>query len=197
MEKLQPKGHLEIWKIYEDGTEELHFTENNVITSGMGVGLSHLFGGVGAKNFSDYQILNFSVGSGGDVDDYGVSTFALTTPKLPHEYRTAGSELIVENLYTIGNNADSPHAEITSASSCLVRIPYSNIQKVTATSVRFNLTIDANSLVNQTINEVGLFMRNPRGNTPHPNPILVAYRPFTALSKVNTFALLLKWTLSF
>ena len=71
-----------------------------------------------------------------------------------------------------------------------------NIQKITDSSVRFNLIIDPYSLLNITINEVGLFMRNPRGNDT-PNPILVAYRPFTSLAKTSTFTLILKWTISF
>tara|TARA_R100001377_G_C3184385_1_gene107950 strand:+ start:561 stop:1133 length:573 start_codon:yes stop_codon:yes gene_type:complete len=190
MEKIiQPKGNLEIWKVYDDGTEELHFEEHNVIVSGMGVGLSFLFAGSGSVNMRDFQILNFQVGSAGDVNDYGVSTYKLNTPFLHPEYLTAGSEMLLENLYTI-------HNDVVSTSSTLVRLPYSNIQKVTDTSVRFNLPIDKNSLTGETISEVGLFMRNPRGKAL-PNPILVAYRPFTSLTKLSTFALLLKWTISF
>ncbi len=79
-----------------------------------------------------------------------------------------------------------------------VRVPFSNIQKVTPHSVRFTLLLDkntANGLANN-LDEVGLFMRNPRGlNTP--SPILVAYRPFTSLKKTSTFSLLFKWTLTF
>tara|TARA_R100000008_G_C3542791_1_gene145762 strand:- start:190 stop:759 length:570 start_codon:yes stop_codon:yes gene_type:complete len=189
MDTLQPVGNLEIWKIYEDGTEELHFEEHNVITSGMGVGLAHLFSGSGAGSINDFQVLNFQVGSGGTTTDYGVSTFQLKTPVSRSDYLTTGSTLLTENLYTIKNGS-------VATSSTLVRIPYSNIQKVTNTAVRFNLVVDQNSLVNKSINEVGLFMRNPRGNNP-PNPILVAYRPFTSLTKTSTFALILKWTISF
>ena len=43
MEKVKAKGNLEVWKVYDDGSEELHFSEHNVITSGMGVGLAHMF----------------------------------------------------------------------------------------------------------------------------------------------------------
>jgi len=189
MDNLQPKGNLEIWKIYEDGTEELHFAEHNVITSGLGIGLTHLFTGSGAGNINDYQVLNFQIGSGGTPTDYGVSTFELKTPATRAEYLTAGSEVLVEDLYTIKNTS-------VAASSTLVRIPFSNIQKITNSSVRFNLVIDSYTLLNKVINEVGLFMRNPRGNDP-PNPILIAYRPFTSLTKTSTFSLILKWTISF
>ena len=32
MDKFKPRGFLEVIKLYEDGSEEVHFTENNVIT---------------------------------------------------------------------------------------------------------------------------------------------------------------------
>jgi len=189
MDTLQPKGNLEIWKLYEDGTEELHFCEHNVITSGMGIGLAYLFTGSGAGNLSNFQVLNFQIGSGGTTTDYGVSTYELKTPVSRADYLTTGSELLVEDLYTIKGTS-------LAASSTLVRIPFSNIQKVTDSSVRFNLVIDSYSLLDKEINEVGLFMRNPRGN-PQTNPMLVAYRPFTSLTKTSTFTLILKWTISF
>ena len=31
------KGHLEIYKVYKDGQEELYWEDDNVIVSGMGV----------------------------------------------------------------------------------------------------------------------------------------------------------------
>ena len=191
MDKVNVKGNLEIWKRYNDGTEELHFSEHNVITSGMGVGLAHLFGASGSGDVGDYQIINFQLGTGGDPSDYGVSTFELNTPLSVAAIQTTGSELLVEELKTIKNGV------ITAGTTPLIRLPYSNIQKGTPTSVRFNLVIDPHSLNDSEVDEVGLFMRNPRGHGDGPNPILVAYRPFTSLSKTSTFSLILKWTLSF
>jgi len=189
MENLKAKGDLEIWKIHEDGTEELHFSEHNVITSGMGVGMAHLFTGSGAGKISDYQVLNFQVGTGGDVTDYGVSTYSLKTPAGTAAYLTAGSDLLIESLPPLKDGT-------VATSEYFVRIPFSNIQKVSSNAVRFNLVVDAYSLVGTTLNEVGLFMRNPRG-LASPSPILVAYRPFTSLKKTSTFTLVLKWTISF
>ena len=45
-ERFDASGYLEVWKVYDDGTKELHFSDHNVITSGMGVGLAYLFAGV-------------------------------------------------------------------------------------------------------------------------------------------------------
>jgi hypothetical protein len=191
MEKVKAKGNLEVWKVYDDGTEELHFSEQNVITSGMGVGLAHLFSGSGSGDIGDFQIVNFQLGTAGDVNNYGVSSFKLNTAVSKANIQTTGSELLVEDLFPIENGV------VLGSTKPFVRIPFSNIQKVTATSVRFNLIVDKNSAVDQTINEIGLFMRNPRGSASDPHPILVAYRPFTSLTKTSTFSLLFKWTISF
>jgi hypothetical protein len=194
MSKLKPVGHLQVIKVYEDGSEEVHFDEQNVIVSGMGVGLAHLFAGSGASNIRDFQVLNFQVGTGGSTaaGTYGYWTFKLTTPISEANYESAGSESLVENLEPIENGVK------TSSTKAFVRIPYSNIQKVRPTTVRFNLILDRNTAngLSTEIDEVGLFMRNPRGlNTP--SPILVAYRPFTGLTKTSTFSLLFKWTITF
>lgn len=194
MDTLKPTGHLEVWKIFEDGEEELHFEEKNVITSGMGVGLSYLFAGSGGSQISEFQILNFQLGVGGNTNNYGVSSQGLTTPLTAAQYSedaTTGSEVLIESLTPLVNDT----AQVAQA---FVRIPFSNIQRVTPTSVRFNLVIDsntANDLANG-VNEAGLYMRNPTGASAH-SPILVAYRPFTGLTKTSTFSLLLKWTLTF
>jgi len=193
MDKFKPKGYLEIIKIYEDGSEEVHFSENNVVTSGMGVGLTHLFSGSGGGTISDYQIINFQVGTGGDINNYSSSSFKLTTPLILAEVVSTGSEALTEDLYPIQNGI------IKGTTENFVRIPFSNLQKVTPTTVRFNLILDrytANGLSTE-LDEIGLFMRNPAGITTSPCPILVAYRPFTGLKKTSTFALLFKWTINF
>ena len=195
MEKFKPKGHLEIIKIYDDGHEEVHFSESNVITSGLGVGLSHLFAGSGGGTISDFQILNFQVGTGGNINSYGTSSFKLNTPLTggtTSEYLTIGSEALVEDLYPIQNRA------IKASTEGFVRTAFSNIQKVTSNSVRFNLILDrytANGLATE-LDEIGMFMRNPRGLST-PSPILVTYRPFTGLKKTSYFSLLFKWTINF
>jgi hypothetical protein len=191
MDKFKPRGFLEVIKVYEDGSEEVHFSENNVITSGMGVGLSHLFSGSGADTVSDFQVLNFQVGTGGDITDYGVSSHKINTPLTEAQYISTGSETLIEALKPIQDGT------VKASTESMVRLPFSNIQKVTPTSVRFNLLLDRYTANQETeLDEVGLFMRNPRGlNTP--SPILVAYRPFSGIRKTSTFSLLFKWTLHF
>jgi len=188
---MEPTGHLQIFKVYEDGKEELYFDDANIITSGMGVGFSHLFAGSGSDNIIDYQIRNFLVGSGGlDSTDYGVSTYKLKNGVSGSADWGSDTDLITENLYPIENGV------VMTTTASFARIRFSNIQKVTNTSVRYTLVLDRGTLNGSYINEVGLFMRNPRGNAVI-NPILVAYRLFTEITKTSDFSLIFRWTLQF
>jgi len=191
IQPMKPTGHLQIFKRYEDGSEELHFDEQNIITSGMGVGLSHLFAASGASSVADFQIRHFLVGSGGDYNDYGVSTFKLQTPVITSVTWGANSNLIIDSYNPIENGS------ILVDTRPFARIMFSNINKVTNTSVRYTLVLDRNTLNGKYINEVGLYMRNPRGSDPSPNPILVTYRPFSEITKTSEFSLIFRWTLQF
>lgn len=187
---MKPTGHLVVSKLYDGGREEVIFDEQNVITSGMGVGFSHLFAASGATSITDYQILNFAIGSGGDPNDYGVSTYQLQDALLADDYGSGG--LIVEEWAPIENGS------VAGANVALPRIKFSNIHRVTDTSVRFTLVVDRDSCndLSYDLDEVGLFIRNPRGLNP-PSPILCAYRPFTPIRKTSAFSLLFRWTLTF
>jgi len=187
---LTPTGHLQIFKLYENGEEEIVFDDHNIITSGMGVGFSHLFAASGGTQITDYQILNFLVGSGGSFTNYGVSTYNLTSPVTIADSWGDDTTLFIETLYTLENGfaAAGPHP--------LARIRFSNIHKVTNTSVRYTLVLDRATLVNASLSEVGLYMRNPHGQSP-VIPILVAYRPFTSITKTSDFSLIFRWTLQF
>ena len=188
--ELNPVGHLQIFKLYENGEEELVFEENNVITSGMGVGFSHLFSASGGLIITDYQILNFLIGSAGDYNDYGTSTYKLQSPVLAPNDWGSDTGLALEEYYTIESGVK------TGSLLPLARIRFSNIHKVTSTSVRYTLVLDRNTLDTAAINEIGLYMRNPRGLAP-PSPILVAYRPFTNIVKTSDFSLIFRWTIQF
>jgi len=190
---LSPTGYLEVWKVYPDGERELYWEDNNVITSGLGVGLAHLFSGSGSNNIVDYQILNFQVGTSGNESNFGASTFELSGPLTLAEYQTVGSELLIEDFNPIANGV------VDGTTRSFPRILYTNIHKVNPTCVRFTLVIDrysANDISPTTLelNEIGLFMRNPRGLTP-PSPILVAYRPHTGIRKTSAFSLVYRWSI--
>lgn len=198
---FNPVGEIEIWKQYADGEMELHYEDHNVITSGLGLGFAYLYAGSGAvTTIENFQITNFQVGAKGSFDDYGSSTNGLAGPLSGNSY--AGGELVLEE----GNILKSTAVTTDDAGDLFkfVRIPYSNIHKITPTSVRYTLVVDQNSCnnlqhsnsTNMLLNEVGLFMRNPNG-FEIPARLIAAYRPFSPIYKTNNFALIFKWTLRF
>jgi|ETNvirenome_6_85_1030632.scaffolds.fasta_scaffold00015_80 hypothetical protein len=200
---FNPVGEIEVWKMYEDGREpELHFSDHNVITSGMGVALASLYSGSGSQTISDYQILSYQLGYSGAITNpysYGTSSTQLINPLKTSQYVTAGSQLVVEERNILINGVSTAQQQVG-----FVSIPYSNIQRVTPTSVRYTLVIDKNSCLGLTdteglkaeLNEVGLLMYNPLNINPTTS-VLVAYRPFTPIYKTGSFALVIKWTLTF
>lgn len=186
-DKLNIRGHLEIIKVYSDGKEETHWADHNVIVSGMGVGLAYLFSNLGSSSILDYQIKYVQLGVSGSID-YGVSTYKLTS-SLPDNYLTNTTlPYSVHNQYQ--NGATIPD-------EAYIIIPAHNIQRASPTSVRFNIVIPEEALnINTPFNEIGLFMKNPRGQATTES-ILVAYRYFTSLEKTSDFSILFRWTLHF
>lgn len=187
--KLTPTGHLTIKKVYRDGTEEVAWDEHNVITSGMGVALSHLFSASGSTAIDGFQIGHWQVGTSGDINDYGASTYALTNALTEAEYG-ANTGVVVDTYAAIENGA-------LGVNKSFANVRYSNIHRLSKTAVRFTLVLDDQSAnVQDELTEVGLFMNNPRGTTPAA-PILVAYRPFAGIKKTDAFSLVFLWTLQF
>ena len=191
---FSPTGHLTVYKVYPDEREdELVFSEHNTITSGLSVGLSILFADQGSQSITDYQIRWFQLGVDGDVDDYGVSTSLLGSAiESEGYYNSAGSKLIVETHKLLARG-------VSLNNRVFAEIPFYAIQKTGPKSIRFTIGVDRNSC-NTTppldLNEIGLFMSNPRGLTPLES-ILVAYRPHSVITKTSDFGLLYKWEINF
>jgi len=185
-----PKGHLQIYKVYPDHSRELVWDESNTITSGMGVGLSHLFSTSGSRHIDSYQIVNFAIGVSGDLNDYGASTYKLVSPITTTQYGP-NPGVNLESFYPIENGSISTNL------TTFGRIKYNNIHKVNKTSVRFTIVLDQETCNTvEQLSEIGLFMRNPRGVSPE-SPILVAYRPFIPLTKTRDYSLIFVWTIQF
>ena len=189
-EKFDPSGFLEIWKVYDNGKAELHYSDNNIVTSGMGVGLAYLFAGSGSNNILDYQITRFQVGTSAGVQD--ASTFKLASAL--EEITDYGGSA---DIQTISQN-QIENGVIPNSSNPFAIIPFHHIHKVGSTSVKFNLVLNKNSGngISAPLQEVGLFMNNPTGVDPAA-AILVAYRTFTSIQKTTEFSLIFKWTISF
>tara|TARA_R110000824_G_scaffold388900_2_gene584665 strand:+ start:515 stop:1102 length:588 start_codon:yes stop_codon:yes gene_type:complete len=189
---LDVSGHLEIFKIFSDGTEEQVFDDHNVITSGMGVGLAMLFAGQGSSTVEDFQIRYFQVGSGAptsyDYTQIGLGGYQKTVA----EY---GNNVVISNhKRMLAEGGSSPSNEI------FLLIPDNVIKKSSSTSVTYVLYLPEDATFGQDLNEIGLFMSNPLAilipGQSRRSP-LVAYRTFNNIKKTNQFSLVFKWKLSF
>jgi hypothetical protein len=201
---INVSGHLEIYKVYENGDEELFFDEANTITSGMGVGLGLLYAGSGADSIDNFQIRYFQLGVGGDdrLESYGVSeTFlasALGQVNGTSDYNSSQDSVVPIETHQLmdwdgGALLDSEgERELWN----FALISDNAIKRVDLNSVTYILYVDRNSCNNLTLNEVGLFMKNPLGNATYRSN-LVAYRPFANVEKTDDFSLIFKWTLNF
>jgi hypothetical protein len=204
---LDVSGHLEIYKVYEDGLEEKVFDDANTITSGMGVGLGLLYAGSGAADITNFQIRYFQLGTLGNtkLTNYGVSEVSLVS---------ALGQVAGEADYQSGPDSNLPlmaHElmDWNGAAKSTTKGTYGNtwffplisdnsIKRVDLNSVTYILYVgrDACNNLGTSLNEVGLFMQNPLGVDPNRSQ-LCAYRPFNNILKTDDFALVFKWTLNF
>ncbi len=186
-EILQASGNLEIVKIYSNGTEELVFSDHNIITSGFGVNLGLMFAGSGSDNVRDHQIRWFIIGSG------------TNNPVTANINSLSANSPMPENVpFTLRYLTDSTGGLLGSQVS-MCPIPNSSIKRTGKTSVTYYLLLpnrESNG-ASQEISEVGLCVDKPYkkfGITDRT--LLVAYRTFPTISKTNDFSLLFKWTIS-
>lgn len=195
-EQLGMKGHLTIHKIV-NGEEDLIYDEDNVIVSGFGWALAHLYGLAGSTRLPDYQIDRFQLGVSGNSSNQVASTYQLSGPLSSiEEYTTVGDS----NLNAVEADQYLNNSTITSYFS---KIPYNKVTRIDERSVRYTIFIDEDSCNNLTrdgneapLNEIGLFIKNPRGAATDES-VLVAYRYFSNITKTSDFGLVFRWTISF
>lgn len=182
------KGHLQIYKIFEDGRKELHYEDKNIICSGMGVTLAEAFAADIDDPITDYLITLFQVGTGGTPSLQVSSNGRLGTALTGSEYGDGSLSVLTHDLSASGT---------VYSNESFGEIPTAFIDKVAADKVRWRLIIDENAGNGKTLNEVGLFSFNPSKTSPTPTSYLCAYREFNQLSKTNEFALDIRWTITF
>jgi len=205
IEDMQVEGHLQIAKVFEDGSEEIVFDDHNIIVSGMGVGLAYLFSLSGPGNVLEYQIDRFQLGVSGDASRGADSnTYEVGGPLSSlAEYGENSMLYIVSALQAYQVDNISP--EVVPFGY----IPQHKVSRVGNSSVRYTITLDkfaANNLdltrfgAENPINEIGLFMKNPLGDRSSgqnlDTSILVAYRHFSNILKTEDFALVFRWTIN-
>lgn len=193
--QLGIKGHLTVHKVV-DGQEELVYDEDNVIVSGFGWALAHLYGRVGSDTITDYQIDRIKLGVSGNLGLQVSTTTDLSGPLSSQaEYvGTGDSNLAVVSGYRWANDVATTNLEP------YAKIPFSKVTKVDDRTVRYTIFIDEDSCNNlrtdANLNEIGLFIKNPKANATETS-VLAAYRYFSNIRKTSDFALVFRWTISF
>ena len=200
VEQIGMKGHLTIHKI-ANGEEELIYDEDNVITSGFGWSLSHLYGLAGSQSITDFQIDRFQLGVSGHLGNQVSSTFELSGPlSSAAEYTGAGTD---SNLATVSSSLYTTD-ETVKANQVFAKIPFAKVTKIDDRSIRYTIFIDedsCNSLSRpgtseSSLNEIGIFIKNARGKATDESA-LAAYRYFSNITKTSDFGLVFRWTISF
>ena len=190
-ENYNPVGHIEVWKHFPDGTRELHYEDKNVICSGMGANLSEMFDAPPDTNVEEYQLTYFKIGTAGTTELQVSTTNDLGGPLNQAAYGNGLIDIDVHNL--VANGAVNSAAGGTTTFAV---VPHAYIKRITNTKCMWQLVIDEQSANVQTLNEVGLFCKNPYRTTPEGS-LLCAYRYFTPIAKTDSFILVIRWTIDF
>jgi hypothetical protein len=196
-DKINVTGHLTIHKLYNDGSMEEVFDDHNIIVSGMGVGLSLLFSLSGSNKITNYQIDRFQLGLSGSDGLEVSTTYSLSSPlSSVAEYTGTDGDIYSVTSYQIKNGV------VLTGPFYFSKIPFSKVTRIDDTSVRYTIVVDKDSCNNLTrngvessLNEIGLFMRNPLGISTDAS-ILVAYRHHSNVVKTSDFGLIYRWTIS-
>ena len=185
-ESSEPRGHLEILKVFPDGREEVHFSEKNVITSGMGHTLLKAFGNTGLTNISGYQIVYFQLGLSGHAGAQVSGTGSLSGALSEAQYTTPNFQISIHDLSSGTAATNQPFGVI----------PFPYIKKISPTRVMYQIFVDEDACNGLTLNEIGLFSRNPDGSATDGS-YLCAYRYYPDLAKQSSFSVLFRWTIEF
>jgi len=191
-EQVGIKGHLTIHKVV-NGQEELLYDEDNVIVSGFGWALSHLYAKLGSDRVTDYQIDRFKLGVSGSQSLQVSTTMDVSGALSESEYLSGDSGLEILT-------ADRWENDVPDTGNIFARIPYTKVTRVDDRTVRYTILIDENSCndlaEDKNLNEIGLFIKNPKANSTETS-VMAAYRSFSNIRKTSDFAIVFRWTISF
>jgi len=195
IEDLGINGHLTISKLHKDGSEELIFDDHNIIVSGMGVGLSFLFAGLGSTKVTDYHLDKVQFGVSGNASLETSTTYQLSGPLSSVAEYGVNSDQNVVITDQLANGT-------TQTNKVFIKLPRSKVTRINDNSVRYTIVLDedacnyTNIRNSRSLNEIGLFMKNPRGQATEES-LLVAYRYFNDILKSEDFSLVFRWTINF
>jgi len=197
------KGYLEVYKLFKDGSKELHYSDHNVICSGMGLTLSNAFAAKPEVDVSSFQANWMQLG-------VGASTVAIRANEtVSTSARADCLSSVPANLYgsenTIGLVTSSMSYMTsggTTATAGFVQLPHAFVHRVSDRKVMWRLVLNDSAcnipdgVMGGALCEIALFSNNP---TEQAIPVLymIAYRTFANLIKTSDFSLDFRWTIEF
>ena len=198
------KGHLEVYKVYSDGSEELHYSDHNVITSGMGVNLAHAFAADAGVDVSSFQANWMQIGTGASSAD--IRNNATVQVSSRADLLSSIPATQYGDVNTIGLKVSSMTYMTSAGSTAIkdfIKVPYAFVHRVSDRKVMWRLVLNdsACNIVDDAIHggalcEVAIFSNNPTQATPD-ELYMIAYRAFANITKTNEFTLDFRWTIEF
>ena len=212
-------GHVTIYKIYSNGTEEKVLDRANLVTAGLGSAFIDIQVGEGSIHSLDYAPHYFQIGT----SDIGYttpvrqasSTFYQLSAPLHWSGYGEDTDLKIDKVYRGFNASVSPdvdsgntYHELLNTSASLSSIIFSGsdqyfasitegyISKYFMDSFEAEIVLDENTANGIDISEVGLFAKNPKG-FQEDSPLLMAYKKFTAVPKTKDFSIVIHWSIGF
>jgi len=212
-------GHVTIYKIYSNGTEEKVLDRANLVTAGLGSAFIDIQVGEGSIHSLDYAPHYFQIGT----SDIGYttpvrqasSTFYQLSAPLHWSGYGADTDLKIDKVYRGFNASVSPdvdsgntYHELLNTSASLASVIFSGLDQYFASitegyiskyfmdSFEAEIVLDENTANGIDISEVGLFAKNPKG-FQEDSPLLMAYKNFTAVPKTKDFSIVIHWSIGF
>ena len=216
-------GHVTVYKIYKDGTEETVLDKANLVTAGLGSSFLDIQQNAGSRFTVDYTPRYFQVGT--DVITYsGTMTGDTLMPRessatfyqlsAPFSWEDYGDDTDVTLVKRYrGFNASTTdggktYTELLNTSAMLSAVVFSGedqyfgevtegqVTKFFVDSFESEIILDEKSGNGKNITELGLFAKNPKGFI-QDSPLLMAYKDFSAVAKTEEFSLVIHWTIGF
>ena len=210
-------GHITICKIYKDGTKEVVFDKHNIVTGGLGSSFIDIIQHDGSVWAEDYRPKYFQIGTSSiDYDDTLATSsyfYHLSTPlswaaygedtSLTIEQRDRGFNASTEDgttfqeiLFTSAHISAVEFSSVENSGTWFGLIPDSDITKWYLDACETEIVLDEKSANGQTISEIGMFARNPKG-LPNDTPLLIVYKSFTGIPKSSEYSLVFHWNIGF
>ena len=181
------EGYLTIKKSTFDG-EEVLYSDYNTIVSGMGLGMAELFSS--ENDIDKFLTQNFQLGVSGTSSLEDISTQELGKALSSLEeygYNDETLKYILKNQYKYSKVFPDTVFGV---------IPLSNIFAISDGVIRHKIVIDNEDANDISINEIGLFMKNPLATTPD-TAVLVAYKTFPTITKTEDYSIIFEWDIDF